>query len=164
MIKIGQGLDVHAFCAGDFVTLGGITIPHDYGIDAHSDGDVLLHALMDALLGALALGDIGQHFANTDPKFLGADSKVLLAQVYELVTGRGYRLINADMTVICEQPKIAPHTVAMRQCIAKILQVNIDCVSIKATTNERLGYLGRGKGIFASAVVLLQKAPSALEL
>ncbi len=157
MLRIGQGLDVHAFTDGDHVTLGGIKIPHTHGIKAHSDGDVLLHALCDALLGALALGDIGQHFPDTDDAYKGADSKVLLAHVYNLVKSKGYQLINADMTVICEAPKLAPHNLAMRECIAKVLGVSVDCISIKATTNEKMGYLGRKEGIFASSVVLLQK-------
>lgn len=157
MLRIGQGLDIHAFTDGDFITLGGVKIAHTHGIKAHSDGDVLLHALADALLGALALGDIGQHFPDSDPVFKGADSKVLLKQVYQLVQDHGYTLINADMTVICEAPKLAPHNTAMRECIAGVLGVGIDCVSIKATTNEKMGYLGRGEGIFASSVVLLQK-------
>lgn len=159
MLRIGQGLDVHAFTQGDFVTLGGVRIPHTQGIKAHSDGDVLLHALADALLGALALGDIGQHFPDTDPAFKGADSKLLLKHVYDLVQEKGYQLINADMTVICEAPKLAPYNVAMRESIAGVLGVGVDCVSIKATTNEKMGYLGRGEGIFASSVVLLQKMP-----
>lgn len=157
MLRIGQGLDVHAFTDGDFVTLGGIQIAHTHGIKAHSDGDVLLHALSDALLGALALGDIGQHFPDTDEAYKGADSKVLLQHVYELVKSKGYELINADMTVICELPKLSPHNLAMRECIAGVLDVSVDCISIKATTNEKMGYLGRGEGIFASSVVLLQK-------
>lgn len=158
MLRIGQGLDVHAFTDGDFVTLGGIQIPHTNGIKAHSDGDVLLHALCDALLGALALGDIGMHFPDTDDAYKGADSKVLLAHVYEIVKSKGYELVNADMTVICEAPKLAPHNLAMRDCIAGVLGVNLDRISIKATTNEKMGYLGRKEGIFASSVVLLQKA------
>ncbi|MBE9578597.1 MULTISPECIES: 2-C-methyl-D-erythritol 2,4-cyclodiphosphate synthase [Moraxella] len=157
MIKIGQGIDVHAFTTGDFVTLGGVKIPHTHGIKAHSDGDVLLHALSDALLGALALGDIGQHFPDTDPAFKGADSKVLLKHVYELVKSHGYTLGNADMTVICERPKIAPHNTAMRETIAGVLDVGVDCVSIKATTNEKMGWIGRSEGIWASATVLLIK-------
>lgn len=157
MIKIGQGIDVHAFTTGDFVTLGGVKIPHTHGIKAHSDGDVLLHALADALLGALALGDIGQHFPDTDPAFKGADSKVLLKHVYELVKSHGYTLGNADMTVICENPKIAPYNTAMRETIAGVLGVGVDCVSIKATTNEKMGWIGHGEGIWASAVVLLVK-------
>lgn len=157
MLRIGQGLDVHSFTDGNFVTLGGVQIPHSHGIKAHSDGDVLLHALSDALLGALALGDIGQHFPDTDPAYKGADSRVLLAHVYELVKKAGYQLINADMTVICELPKLAPHNTAMRQSIADVLGVDIAQISIKATTNEKMGYLGRGEGIFASSVVLLQR-------
>lgn len=157
MIKIGQGIDVHAFTEGDFVTLGGVRIPHTQGIKAHSDGDVLLHALCDALLGALALGDIGQYFPDTDEQYKGADSKILLKHVYDLVKSHGYTLGNADMTVICERPKIAPHNTAMRDCIANILDVNTDCISIKATTNEKMGWLGRGEGIWASAIVLLVK-------
>ncbi|OOS08043.1 2-C-methyl-D-erythritol 2,4-cyclodiphosphate synthase [Moraxella cuniculi DSM 21768] len=156
MLRIGQGLDVHAFTEGSFVTLGGIQIAHTQGILAHSDGDVLLHALCDALLGALALGDIGQHFPDTDERFAGVDSKILLKNVYELIKKNGYQLLNADMTVICEAPKIAPHNAAMRECIADVLGVEINQISIKATTNEKMGYLGRGEGIFASAVVLLQ--------
>ncbi len=157
MLRIGQGLDVHAFTDGDFVTLGGIQIPHTHGIKAHSDGDVLLHALCDALLGALALGDIGMLFPDTDDAYKGADSKVLLAHVYEMVKSKGYELVNADMTVICEAPKLAPHNLAMRDCIAGVLGVSVNCISIKATTNEKMGYLGRKEGIFASSVVLLQK-------
>ena len=157
-IRIGQGLDVHAFTDGDFVTLAGIQIPHTHGLKAHSDGDVVLHALADALLGALALGDIGQHFPDTDPAYKGADSKVLLQKVYALVQAEGYQLMNADMTVICELPKLAPHNLAMRQSIADVLGVDVGVISIKATTNEKLGYLGRSEGIFSSAVVLLQKA------
>ncbi len=157
MLRIGQGLDVHAFTTGDFVTLGGIQIAHTHGIKAHSDGDVLLHALCDALLGALALGDIGQHFPDSDDAYKGADSKILLNNVYNLVKSKGYQLVNADMTVICEAPKLAPHNLAMRESIAKVLGVGVDSISIKATTNEKMGYLGRKEGIFASAVVLLQK-------
>ncbi|MPW56606.1 2-C-methyl-D-erythritol 2,4-cyclodiphosphate synthase [Moraxella catarrhalis] len=157
MIKIGQGIDVHSFTQGDFVMLGGVRIPHSHGIKAHSDGDVLLHALSDALLGALALGDIGQHFPDTDDAYQGADSKVLLKHVYALVQAKGYMLGNADMTVICELPKLSPHNLAMRECIAGVLGVSVDCVSIKATTNEKMGWIGRGEGIWASATVLLIK-------
>lgn len=157
MIKIGQGIDVHSFTQGDFVMLGGVRIPHSHGIKAHSDGDVLLHALSDALLGALALGDIGQHFPDTDDAYQGADSKVLLKHVYALVQAQGYTLGNADMTVICELPKLSPHNFAMRECIAGVLGVSVDCVSIKATTNEKMGWIGRGEGIWVSATVLLIK-------
>ena len=151
MIKIGQGIDVHSFTQGDFVMLGGVRIPHSHGIKAHSDGDVLLHALSDALLGALALGDIGQHFPDTDDAYQGADSKVLLKHVYALVQAQGYTLGNADMTVICELPKLSPHNFTMRECIAGVLGVSVDCVSIKATTKEKMGWIGRGEGIWASA-------------
>lgn len=157
MIRIGQGLDVHAFEEGDFVTLAGVKIPHTQGLKAHSDGDVILHALSDALLGALALGDIGQHFPDTDPEFKGADSRVLLRHVYTLIQDRGYELQNADITVACERPKLAPHNLEMRQNIADDLDVELTQVSVKATTTEKLGFTGRQEGIFASAVVLLAK-------
>lgn len=157
MIRIGQGLDVHAFEDGDFVTLAGVKIPHTHGLKAHSDGDVILHALSDALLGALALGDIGQHFPDTDPEFKGADSRVLLRHVYTLIQDRGYELQNADITVACERPKLAPYNLEMRQNIADDLDVELTQVSVKATTTEKLGFTGRQEGIFASAVVLLAK-------
>ena len=157
MIRIGQGLDVHAFEDGDFVTLAGVKIPHTRGLKAHSDGDVILHALSDALLGALALGDIGQHFPDTDPEFKGADSRVLLRHVYTLIQDRGYELQNADITVACERPKLAPHNLKMRQNIADDLDVELTQLSVKATTTEKLGFTGRQEGIFASAVVLLAK-------
>lgn len=154
-IRIGQGMDVHAFEAGDFVTLAGIQIPHTQGLKAHSDGDVILHALCDALLGALALGDIGQHFPDTDPAFKGADSRVLLKHVYQLILDRGYYLNNADITVACERPKLAPHNLAMRQSIANVLDVDVTQISIKATTTEKLGFTGRQEGILATAIVLI---------
>ncbi|MBP6190641.1 MAG: 2-C-methyl-D-erythritol 2,4-cyclodiphosphate synthase [Acinetobacter sp.] len=154
-IRIGQGMDVHAFEAGDFVTLAGIQIPHTQGLKAHSDGDVILHALCDALLGALALGDIGQHFPDTDPAFKGADSRVLLKHVYQLILDRGYYLNNADITVACERPKLAPHNLAMRQSIANVLDVDVTQISIKATTTEKLGFTGRQEGILATATVLI---------
>lgn len=157
MLRIGQGLDVHAFEDGDFVTLAGLKIPHTHGLKAHSDGDVILHALSDALLGALALGDIGQHFPDTDPEFKGADSRVLLRHVYSLILDRGYQLVNADITVACERPKLAPHNLAMRQNIADDLGSDLANISVKATTTEKLGFTGRQEGILASAIVLLQK-------
>lgn len=157
MLRIGQGLDVHAFEEGDFVTLAGVKIPHTHGLKAHSDGDVVLHALADALLGALALGDIGQHFPDTDAAFKGADSRVLLRHVYQLLLDRGYMLVNADITVACERPKLAPHNLSMRQNIADDLNTAISSISVKATTTEKLGFTGRQEGIFASAIVLLQK-------
>ncbi|AWL29089.1 2-C-methyl-D-erythritol 2,4-cyclodiphosphate synthase [Acinetobacter defluvii] len=154
-IRIGQGMDVHAFEDGSFVTLAGIQIPHTQGLKAHSDGDVVLHALCDALLGALALGDIGQHFPDTDPEFKGADSRKLLKHVYQLILDRGYRLNNADITVACERPKLAKHNLAMRQSIADVLDVDVTQISIKATTTEKLGFTGRQEGILSTATVLI---------
>ena len=154
-IRIGQGLDVHAFEEGEFVTLAGIQITHTHGLKAHSDGDVILHALCDALLGALALGDIGQHFPDTDPNFKGADSRVLLKHVYQLILDRGYQLNNADITVACERPKLAKHNLAMRQSIADVFSVDVTQISIKATTTEQLGFTGRQEGIMCMATVLL---------
>jgi 2-C-methyl-D-erythritol 2,4-cyclodiphosphate synthase len=153
--RIGHGIDVHRFGEGDHVTLGGVVIPHDRGIVAHSDGDVALHALCDALLGALALGDIGKHFPDTDASFKGADSRVLLRHVMSLVQARGYAVGNADITVLAERPKLAPHIDTMRERMAADMQVTIDDVSVKATTTEKLGYVGRCEGIEAHAVVVL---------
>lgn len=154
-IRIGQGIDVHAFEDGDFVTLAGVKIPHTQGLKAHSDGDVVLHALCDALLGALALGDIGQHFPDTDPNFKGADSRELLKHVYQLILDRGYALANADITVACERPKLAPHNLSMRQSIADVMQVDVNQISVKATTTEKLGFTGRQEGILSTATVLI---------
>ena len=154
-IRIGQGLDVHAFEAGEHVILAGVKIPHTHALKAHSDGDVILHALADALLGALALGDIGQHFPDTDAKFKGADSRVLLKYVYQLILDRGYLLNNADITVACERPKLAKHNLDMRQSIADVLNVDLNQISIKATTTEKLGFTGRQEGILATATVLI---------
>ena len=159
MIKIGQGIDVHAFCDNgrqpQYVVLAGVRIEHSHSLLAHSDGDVVLHALADALLGALALGDIGQHFPDTDAAHKGLDSRVLLRHVYDKVQEAGYMLGNADITVMCERPKVAPHNQAMRDNIASDLQTAVSNVSIKATTTEKLGFTGRQEGIMASAVVLL---------
>ena len=154
-IRIGQGLDVHAFEDGDFVTLAAIKIPHTQGLKAHSDGDVVLHALCDALLGALALGDIGQHFPDTDVAFKGADSRNLLKHVYQLIKDRGYVLANADITVACERPKLAIHNLAMRQSIADVMDLDVTQISIKATTTEKLGFTGRQEGILSTATVLV---------
>lgn len=154
-IRIGQGYDVHAFGAGDHVMLAGVRVPHARGIVAHSDGDVAIHALCDAMLGALALGDIGLHFPPSDPRWKGADSRILLRHCNGLVAREGWRVGNADLTVICEQPKIRPHAQAMREVLAHDLGVAIDAVSIKATTTEGLGHTGRGEGIAAQAVCLL---------
>ena len=156
-MRIGSGFDVHAFSAGDAVTLGGVRIAHSHGLLAHSDGDVLIHALCDALLGALALGDIGVHFPPDDLRWKDADSTVLLAQCMLLVRGKGVELGNADMTVVCEAPKINPHVPTMRARLAAVMQVDIDRLSVKATTTEKLGFTGRGEGIAAQAVVLLEK-------
>ncbi|MFW1966294.1 2-C-methyl-D-erythritol 2,4-cyclodiphosphate synthase [Acinetobacter guillouiae] len=154
-IRIGQGMDVHAFEEGDFVTLAGVQIPHTHGLKAHSDGDVVLHALCDALLGALALGDIGQHFPDTDAEFKGADSRKLLKHVYQLILDRGYKLNNADITVACERPKLAKHNLEMRQSIADVLDVDVTQISVKATTTEKLGFIGRQEGILTTATVLI---------
>lgn len=154
-IRIGQGFDVHAFTEGDHVMLGGVRIPHHQGLLAHSDGDVALHALSDALLGALALGDIGHFFPDTDPAWRGADSAELLRQVYQRITEQGYQLGNADITIICQQPKIAPHVMAIRERISMLLNTGVAQVSVKASTTEKLGFTGRGEGIAVTAVVLL---------
>ena len=159
MIKIGQGIDIHAFHnngqAKQFVMLAGVPIEHTHSLLAHSDGDAVLHALADALLGALALGDIGQHFPDTDDANAGIDSRILLRHIYTLVTQAGYELGNADITVICERPKLASYNLAMRENIARDLQTDISNISIKATTSEKLGFAGRQEGLMASAVVLL---------
>lgn len=157
MIRIGQGYDVHRFNEGDHIILGGVRIPYEKGLEAHSDGDVVLHALSDALLGAAALGDIGKHFPDTDPEFKGADSRVLLRHVYEIVREKGYRLVNADITIIAQAPKMAPHIAGMCRCIADDLQTEIDCINVKATTTEKLGFEGRKEGIAVQAAVLLEK-------
>lgn len=156
MIRIGQGYDVHRFSEGDHIILGGVKIPYEQGLEAHSDGDVVLHALSDALLGAAALGDIGKHFPDTDPEFKGADSRVLLRHVYRIVQDKGYRLINADITIVAQAPKMAPHIADMCGIIATDLQVEIGQVNVKATTTEKLGFEGRKEGIAVFAVVLIE--------
>lgn len=157
-IRIGQGYDVHAFVEGDHVMLGGVRVPHDRGVTAHSDGDVVLHALCDAMLGALALGDIGTHFPPSDPRWKGADSRVFLRQCNAMLRERGWRVGNADVTVVCERPKVGPHARAMRELIAGELGIDVDDVGVKATTSERLGFTGRGEGIAALAACLLVPA------
>ncbi len=154
-MRIGQGFDVHAFGAGNFVTLGGVRIMHSHGLLAHSDGDVVIHALCDALLGALARGDIGEHFPDTDPRYRGADSRVFLREVAALVQNAGLAVINADITVLAEAPRIGTHRAAMAANLAADLGVSIDRINIKATTTERLGFIGRGEGLAAQAAVLL---------
>lgn len=157
-IRIGQGFDVHAFGDGDHVMLGGVRIAHERGVLAHSDGDVALHALCDAILGALALGDIGVHFPPSDDRWKGADSRALLRHCDALARARGWRVGNCDVTVICERPKVGPHAQAMRATIAGDLGIDLDAVNVKATTTERLGFAGRGEGIAAQAVCLLVRA------
>jgi 2-C-methyl-D-erythritol 2,4-cyclodiphosphate synthase len=155
-VKIGSGFDVHAFGPGDAVMLGGVRIPHTRGVVAHSDGDVALHALCDALLGAAGLGDIGQHFRNDDPRWKGADSSQFVLQVLAMIRARGLKVGNADITVLGEQPKVSPHRDAMRRRIAQLLEVSETEVNVKATTTEKLGFLGRAEGLAAQAVVLLR--------
>lgn len=155
--RIGQGHDLHALVDGRALILGGVTIPYDKGLMGHSDADALLHAITDALLGAMALGDIGRHFPDTDARFKGADSRVLLRHAYQLVLDNGYELGNLDATIIAQSPKMAGHIDAMRVVIAADFGVSISAVNVKAKTNEKLGHLGRGEGIACDAVVLLMK-------
>ena len=154
-MKIGQGMDVHAFGEGSFLGLGGVTIPFTRGLVAHSDGDVVLHALCDALLGAAGLGDIGQHFPPGDPAWRDIDSRVLLRKVNDLVREEDLKLVNADITVIAQAPRLAPYIGEMREYISADLAVTAAQVNIKATTTEHLGFTGRGEGIAALAIVLL---------
>lgn len=156
-LRIGQGFDVHAFGDGDHVMLGGVRIAHTRGLIAHSDGDVVLHALCDAILGALALGDIGRHFPPSDARWRDADSREFVRHCAGLAAERGYRVVNVDATVLAERPKVGPHAEAMRECIAEDLGIAQDAVSIKATTTERLGFTGREEGIAAMAVCLLER-------
>lgn len=154
-IRIGQGYDVHAFGEGDHIMLAGVRVPHSRGVLAHSDGDVALHALCDAMLGALALGDIGVHFPPSDERWKGADSSRFVSHCNELLRERGWQVGNVDITVICERPKVGPHALAMREKVAQLLRIDLDRVSIKATTSEKLGFTGREEGIAAQAVALL---------
>jgi 2-C-methyl-D-erythritol 2,4-cyclodiphosphate synthase len=154
-MRIGQGFDVHAFEEGDHLVLGGVSIPYHRAFKAHSDGDVLIHALCDALLGSVALGDIGIHFPDTSDDWKGANSRDLLLHVMTLIDKKGVKLLNADMTIMAQAPKMAPHIAAMRANLAHDMKVNIDQVSIKATTTEKLGFTGREEGIAASAIVLV---------
>lgn len=158
MIRIGQGFDVHAFGPGDHVMLGGVRIPHGQGLVAHSDGDVVLHALCDALLGALALGDIGRHFPPGDSRWKDADSRILLREVRRMVGESGFRVVNVDLTVLAEAPKVGLHAAEMRALIAADLGIGVGEVGLKATTTERLGFVGRGEGIAAMAVALVERA------
>jgi 2-C-methyl-D-erythritol 2,4-cyclodiphosphate synthase len=157
-VRIGSGIDVHAFGPGDFVMLGGIRVPHTQGVLAHSDGDVVLHALCDALLGAAGLGDIGQHFRDTDPQWRGADSKSFVRSVMNMLLIRKLRVGNADITVLAEAPKVGPVREEIRRQVAQLLEVSEEHVNVKATTTEKLGFLGRKEGIAAQAIVLLLDA------
>jgi 2-C-methyl-D-erythritol 2,4-cyclodiphosphate synthase len=158
-MRIGSGFDVHALVVGRPLVIGGVAIPYERGLDGHSDADVLLHAIADALLGALALGDLGHFFPPTDPRWRGADSRDLLRQVMAYVSGQGYAIGNVDATIIAEAPRLAAHVPAMRSNIAADLGCDVARVSVKATTTERLGFTGRGEGIAAEAVVLLAAQP-----
>ena len=157
-MRMGQGFDVHAFGEGDHVTLGGVRVPHRRGVVAHSDGDVVIHALCDAIFGALALGDIGQHFPPSDERWRDADSRQFLRHAATLMAQHGYILGNADITVIGEAPKVGPHAQAMRENLAADLDSEVGRISVKATTTEKLGFCGRGEGIAAQACVLLERA------
>jgi 2-C-methyl-D-erythritol 2,4-cyclodiphosphate synthase len=154
-MRIGSGIDIHAFGPGEFLMLGGVRIPHTRGVLAHSDGDVALHALCDALLGAAGLGDIGQHFSDSDPQWRGADSGRFVARVLGLLRAQNLQVVNVDLTVLAQAPKIAPYRDAMRRRVAQLLEIEPARVNIKATTTEGLGFLGRAEGIAAQAVVLL---------
>jgi 2-C-methyl-D-erythritol 2,4-cyclodiphosphate synthase len=159
-IRIGHGYDAHRFAApqdNKALVLGGVTIPHDRGLLAHSDGDALIHALCDAILGALALGDIGKHFPDTDAAYKNADSAVLLQRVVQLMQERGWSVGNADMTILAQTPKMAPHILAMRQRLAELLQVDVDVINVKASTTEGMGFVGRREGLETYAVVLLTR-------
>lgn len=158
MVRVGFGFDVHRLVEGRELWLGGVLIPHSAGALGHSDADVLLHAVCDALLGAAALGDIGQHFPDTDMRWKGADSKVLLREVVRLISQHGWKVGNVDLTLILERPKIMPHVPSMRATLAPLLGVEMDAVSIKATTNEKMGFVGREEGVAAHAVALITKA------
>lgn len=156
-IRIGNGYDVHALAEGLRLWLGGVQIDSPVGCIAHSDGDVAIHALCDAILGALALGDIGKHFPDTSDEFAGIDSKILLARVMELIREKGWSVGNVDITIAMQRPKLAPYIMAMRECMASVMNIPVDCVSVKATTTEKLGFVGRGEGCEVYAVVLLKK-------
>ena len=156
-LRIGNGYDVHALAPGLPLWLGGVLVESSIGCIAHSDGDVAIHALCDALLGALALGDIGKHFPDTSDEFKGIDSKILLERVTELISSRGWHVVNCDITIAMQRPKLAPYIVPMRECLSGILGIAPERVSVKATTTEKLGFVGRGEGCEVYAVVLLEK-------
>lgn len=155
MLRIGFGYDSHSFIEGDYILLGGVRIPHKYSVKAHSDGDVLLHAISDSLLGAAALGDLGQHFPDTDPKYSNMDSMDIVSHIFSLLQERGFQINNIDATIIAQSPKLSPHMSAIRHSVATVLNLPISQVSVKATTNEHMGWIGREEGLAAHVVVLL---------
>lgn len=157
-LRVGQGFDVHAFTEGGFVMLGGVKVPHTKGVLAHSDGDVLLHAICDALLGAAALGDIGMHFSDRDERWRGADSRVFVRHVRSLLAERGYSIVNVDATVIAEAPRLGKYRETMRENIAADLGIEIDRINVKATTTEKLGFTGRSEGIACQAIALIERS------
>lgn len=157
MYRIGQSSDIHKFCEGDHITLGGVKIAHTQGILAHSDGDALCHAIAESMLGALALGDLGHHFPDTDEKYKGMSSLLILEKVYELIDEKGYEINNVDSLILIERPKMAPHVETMRANIAKVLHTQISNVSVKATRGEKIGFVGREEGVLAQCVTLLRK-------
>ncbi|OWZ84512.1 2-C-methyl-D-erythritol 2,4-cyclodiphosphate synthase [Natranaerobius trueperi] len=156
-MRIGQGIDVHKLSSEDKLVLGGIEIPSEYGLVGHSDADVLIHSIMDALFGSLALGDIGKHFPDTDEQYRGIDSKVLLKRCYEQIKSHGYTLVNLDSTIMAERPKLAPYIPQIRKEISEVIDVKVEKISVKATTFEGLGFVGKKEGIMAQTIVLLQK-------
>ena len=156
-IRIGNGYDVHALAEGLPLWLGGVRVESPVGCIAHSDGDVAIHALCDAILGASALGDIGKHFPDTSDEFAGIDSKILLARVMELIREKGWSVVNVDITIAMQRPKLAPYIMAMRECMASVMNIPVECVSVKATTTEKLGFVGRGEGCEVYAVALLKQ-------
>jgi len=156
-LRIGHGYDVHKLVEGRKLILGGVEIPHELGLSGHSDADVLLHAITDALLGALALGDIGKHFPDTEPKYKNVDSRILLRDAYALVRNKGFELVNMDATIVAQEPKLSPYIIDMREVIASDLNTKVENISVKATTSEWLGFEGRKEGISSSAMVLLSK-------
>ena len=157
MFRIGQSSDIHRFKEGDHIVLGGVNIPHTKGMEAHSDGDALCHAIGEAILGALALGDLGHHFPDTDPKYKGIDSLLILEEVYKLMDSKGYKINNVDSLILIERPKMAPHIQTMRNNIARVLHTDVDNISVKATRGEKIGFIGREEGVLAQGVVLLIK-------
>jgi 2-C-methyl-D-erythritol 2,4-cyclodiphosphate synthase len=156
--RVGHGYDVHRFGEGDFITLGGIKIPYHHGFIAHSDGDVLIHSLCDALLGSIAAGDIGQHFPDTDEQYKNIDSRHLLTQVYKLLTQDQYAVVNIDITIVAQAPKMSPFIQEMRQCLVEVLDISLDQINIKATTTENLGFAGREEGIAVHTVAMIYRS------